>query len=403
MARIWSARSLSCSCQRAGSGAGSCGLLDHPLENQLEQLLLVPHVPVDGRGPGAELLAHPAHRQAVHAVGVDDPQRRVDDGLAGSAARGPADLARPAPGRLGEASMIPTRRVGASSAMSTTVRTCQNIIRVTRTMFDNTSISHTRMRVSIGIEQTFDEDEGRCQMALIIEAKGLTKRFGKTQALDGLDLTAESGQVVALLGPNGAGKTTFIRTVATLLRPDRGRAAGRRSRRSPRGAPPSGAHRPGRAVRRHRARHDRAGEPGDWSPGCSARTARAPKANASSVLEPLGLTEAGDRLVRTYSGGMRRKLDLGASLVGAPQLLLLDEPTTGLDPRSRIELWDAIRTLVEAGHRRPAHHPVPGRGRQPGQPRRDHRPRPGGRRRDAGRAEAPDRRQGHRGARPARR
>jgi ABC-2 type transport system ATP-binding protein len=185
-------------------------------------------------------------------------------------------------------------------------------------------------------------------MALIIEAKGLTKRFGKTQALDGLDLTAESGQVVAMLGPNGAGKTTFIRMVATLLRPDSGqlRVGGHDVRRE---AP---------AVRRSIGL---AGQFAAIEPAMTGREnlelvarlfgqrRKDAKANASAVLDSLGLADAGDRLVRTYSGGMRRKLDLGASLVGAPKLLLLDEPTTGLDPRSRIELWDAIRKLVEQG------------------------------------------------------
>ncbi|HEX4062987.1 MAG TPA: ATP-binding cassette domain-containing protein [Streptosporangiaceae bacterium] len=185
-------------------------------------------------------------------------------------------------------------------------------------------------------------------MALIIEARGLTKRFGKTQALDGLDLTAESGQVVALLGPNGAGKTTFIRAVATLLQPDGGelRVGGYDVRRQ------------AAAVRRIIGL---AGQFAAIEPAMTGRenlrmvarlfgqNRKNAKANAASVLATLGLTEAGDRLVRTYSGGMRRKLDLGASLVGAPRLLLLDEPTTGLDPRSRIELWDAIRTLVAQG------------------------------------------------------
>jgi ABC-2 type transport system ATP-binding protein len=185
-------------------------------------------------------------------------------------------------------------------------------------------------------------------MALIIEAKGLTKRFGKTQALDGLDLAAESGQVVAMLGPNGAGKTTFIRAVATLLQPDSGelRVGGHDVRRE---AP---------AVRRAIGL---AGQFAAIEPAMTGREnlelvarlfgqkRRDAKANASSVLDSLRLTGAGDRLVRTYSGGMRRRLDLGASLVGAPKLLLLDEPTTGLDPRSRIELWDAIRALVKQG------------------------------------------------------
>jgi ABC-2 type transport system ATP-binding protein len=189
---------------------------------------------------------------------------------------------------------------------------------------------------------------GWCTVPLIIEASGLTKRFGKTQALDGLDLTAASGQVVALLGPNGAGKTTFIRMVATLLRPDSGqlRVAGYDVRRQP------------AAVRRTigLAGQFAAIEPAmtgrenlEMVARLFGRTRRTARADASSVLATLGLEEAGDRLVRTYSGGMRRRLDLGASLVGEPKLLLLDEPTTGLDPRSRIELWNAIRSLVGQG------------------------------------------------------
>lgn len=185
-------------------------------------------------------------------------------------------------------------------------------------------------------------------MALILEARGLTKRFGKTRALDGLDLTAETGQVVALLGPNGAGKTTFVRSVATLLRLDGGelRVGGYDVRRE---AP---------AVRRIIALAGQfaAVEPAmtgrenlEMVARLSGRDRRSARSHAASVLERFGLAEVADRLVRTYSGGMRRKLDLGASLVGAPRLLLLDEPTTGLDPRSRIELWDAIRSLVERG------------------------------------------------------
>jgi ABC-2 type transport system ATP-binding protein len=185
-------------------------------------------------------------------------------------------------------------------------------------------------------------------VALIIEAKGLTKRFGKTQALDGLDLTAESGQVVALLGPNGAGKTTFIRAVATLLRPDSGdlRVAGYDVRRQ------------AAAVRRNigLAGQFAAIEPtmtGQENLQMIARlfgqSRKQAKAATAEVLSTLGLADAGGRLARTYSGGMRRRLDLGASLVGSPKLLLLDEPTTGLDPRSRIELWDAIRALVKQG------------------------------------------------------
>src|SRR5690349_18530737 len=185
-------------------------------------------------------------------------------------------------------------------------------------------------------------------MTATIEAHGLTKQYGKTKALDGLDLIAQRGQVTAVLGPNGAGKTTFVRMVATLLRADAGTllVAGHDAHRNP------------AAVRRviGLAGQFAAVEPAmtgrenlEMVASLFGQSRRAAKASAAAVLEQLSLVEAGDRLARTYSGGMRRRLDLGASLVGAPRLLLLDEPTTGLDPRSRIELWDAIRTLVDAG------------------------------------------------------
>jgi ABC-2 type transport system ATP-binding protein len=185
-------------------------------------------------------------------------------------------------------------------------------------------------------------------MTLTIEARGLVKHFGRTVALDGLDLEAPPGQVVALLGPNGAGKTTFVRALATLIAPDGGtlRVAGHDVGREP------------GAVRRVIGL---AGQSAAIEPAMTGRenlemvgqlygqgrsTARA---GAATILEQFELQEAADRPARTYSGGMRRKLDLGASLVGSPRLLPLDEPTTGLDPRSRIELWDAIRSLVEQG------------------------------------------------------
>jgi len=182
----------------------------------------------------------------------------------------------------------------------------------------------------------------------IIEAEGVVKRFGKVEALAGLDLVACSGQVTAVLGPNGAGKTTFVRTVATLIRPDAGRL---------RVAGIDVARRP-EQVRRAIGL---AGQYAAVEPAMTGRenlhmvarlfgrSRRQAAASTDAVLAQLDLTDVADRLAKTYSGGLRRRLDLGASLVGAPRLLLLDEPTTGLDPRSRNQLWEAIRDLVAQG------------------------------------------------------
>jgi len=182
----------------------------------------------------------------------------------------------------------------------------------------------------------------------LLEARGLTVRFGKVTALNGLDLTAPPGQVLAILGPNGAGKTTFVRTVATLVRPTGGSLLvnGRDVVRDPAG------------VRRDIGL---AGQFAAVEPTMTGRenlemTARlfghgrtAAERAAAAVIEQLSLGEVADRRSSGYSGGQRRRLDLGASLVGGPRLLLLDEPTTGLDPVSRREVWDAVRGLAAHG------------------------------------------------------
>ena len=181
-----------------------------------------------------------------------------------------------------------------------------------------------------------------------IEAEGLVRTFGDVRALDGIDMVAGEGTVFGLLGPNGAGKTTAIRILSTLLRPDAGRAI----------------------VGGYDVVHEPAkvrgviGLTGQYAAvdellsgeenlymlgrllGASRSTARA---RAKELLEAFDLSDAAGKYVKAYSGGMRRRLDLAASLVGRPRFLYLDEPTTGLDPRSRLELWGMIRTLVSQG------------------------------------------------------
>jgi oleandomycin transport system ATP-binding protein len=184
--------------------------------------------------------------------------------------------------------------------------------------------------------------------AYAIEATGLVKRFGQTTALDGVDLVARPGRVLGVLGPNGAGKTTAVRILATLLRPDSGQASVC-----------------GYDVL-HEAHQVRqliglTGQYASVDEGLSGannlvmigRLLGLPRpdarARAAELLARFELTDAADRPAKTYSGGMRRRLDLAASLVGQPRVLYLDEPTTGLDPRSRTDVWSMIRDLVADG------------------------------------------------------
>jgi daunorubicin resistance ABC transporter ATP-binding subunit len=181
-----------------------------------------------------------------------------------------------------------------------------------------------------------------------IEAEGLVKHYGKTKALDGLDLTVGQRTVYGLLGPNGAGKTTAVRVLATLLRPDGGRA-----RVDGHDVVAEAA-----VVRRIIGLTGQYAALDEYLTGrsnlvmigrLSRLTTRAAARRADELLERFGLAEAATRAVKTYSGGMRRRLDLAASLIGHPSVLFLDEPTTGLDPTARALMWDIVRELVADG------------------------------------------------------
>ncbi len=186
------------------------------------------------------------------------------------------------------------------------------------------------------------------QPEFAIEAEGLVKVFGKTRAVDGVDLAVRSGTVYGMLGPNGAGKTTTVRMLATLLQPDGGTAR-------------ILGHDLVREADDVRSRVSLTGQfasvdedlTGQENLVLLARVLgynrKQAQARASELLDAFDLAEAGNRQVKTYSGGMRRRLDIASSIVVTPDLLFLDEPTTGLDPRSRNQVWDIIRTLVSDG------------------------------------------------------
>ncbi|GAA1976511.1 ATP-binding cassette domain-containing protein [Kitasatospora viridis] len=181
-----------------------------------------------------------------------------------------------------------------------------------------------------------------------VQAEGLVKKYGKSTALDGLDLAVPTGSIYGLLGPNGAGKTTAVRILATLAAPDRGTAtvAGfdtvKEAAQVRRSIGLAGQH---AAVDEGITGRDNLHLVGRFH-HLGGREARR---RTAELLERFGLAEVGDRLVRTYSGGQRRRLDLVACLVTRPPVLFLDEPTTGLDPRSRGEIWDAVRELTGTG------------------------------------------------------
>ena len=186
------------------------------------------------------------------------------------------------------------------------------------------------------------------QSSLAIEASGLVKTFGATRAVDGVDLAVSSGSVYGVLGPNGAGKTTTIRMLATLLRPDAGfaRVLGHDI------VTQADAVRSAVSLTGQLASVDEelTGRENLILLARLLGLKRAPaKARAAELLEAFELADAAGRLVKNYSGGMRRRLDIAASIVVTPELMFLDEPTTGLDPRSRNQVWDIIRSLVAEG------------------------------------------------------
>jgi oleandomycin transport system ATP-binding protein len=186
------------------------------------------------------------------------------------------------------------------------------------------------------------------EMTYAIQAEGLVKRFGETEALAGVTLAARTGTVLGVLGPNGAGKTTAVRVLATLIRPDAGHAT-------------VGGHDVVKEAHQVRQLIGLTGQyagvdemlTGTENLLLIGRLLGMPrpdaKARAAELLERFDLWDARERAAKTYSGGMRRRLDLAASLVGRPQILYLDEPTTGLDPRSRNGLWDIVRGLTDEG------------------------------------------------------
>jgi ABC-2 type transport system ATP-binding protein len=188
--------------------------------------------------------------------------------------------------------------------------------------------------------------ENRTELAIFVE--GLTKSFGEVKALRGIDLAVPRGTVLGVLGPNGAGKTTAVRILTTLLRPDSGRALveGRDVvREAPAVRRSIGLSGQSAAIQEELTGRENLEIIGRLYHLSKQRS----RSRATELLERFDLMDAANRTAKTYSGGMQRRLDLAASLVGNPKVLFLDEPTTGLDPRSRLGMWEIIRSLAAAG------------------------------------------------------
>ncbi len=223
---------------------------------------------------------------------------------------------------------------------------------------------------------------------LAIETTGLVKVFGDNRAVDGIDLAVPTGTVYGVLGPNGAGKTTAVRMLATLLRPDGGSARifGKD------------------VVKDADAVRSRVSLTGQYASVDEDLTGMenlvllarllghskpAARSRADQLLDGFGLSEAAGKQVKNYSGGMRRRIDIAASILNTPDVLFLDEPTTGLDPRSRNQVWDIVRAVVDHGTTVLLTTRVSGRGRPAGLPDRGDRPRQGHRRGHQGASSRP--------------
>jgi daunorubicin resistance ABC transporter ATP-binding subunit len=264
---------------------------------------------------------------ASRRAGNVNGYRRAEDGTRGGTAsgRGPA----PSPLSDPQPPMIAPRAAGAETSLEATLIPVHDGVRVSAR--------------SPRVPRARSADE-----SAVVVAEGVVKTFGKIVALGGVDLEVTAGSVVALLGRNGAGKSTLVQILSTLLVPDAGRVR------------IAGIDAVG-AARQVRAMIGLAGQSAAVDGTLTGREnlelvgrlyglrRREARDRAYEVLERLSLTDAGDRLVFTYSGGMRRRLDLGASLVGRPLVLIMDEPTTGLDPGTRVELWRFIDELVREG------------------------------------------------------
>ena len=180
-----------------------------------------------------------------------------------------------------------------------------------------------------------------------IHVQGLEKSFGKLDVLRGVDLEVARGSIFALLGSNGAGKTTLVRILATLLKADAGTAERQRLRRRHASRPTCGSRSASPGSSPPSTRSSPGGRTSCWSRGCATSTTRA--RSPTTCCARFSLTDAGARRVSTYSGGMRRRLDIAMSLIGDPPVIFLDEPTTGLDPEARIEVWQTVKELAGGG------------------------------------------------------